>query len=352
VTSTTPGQPTLLGHATTIDGVPIAVSTHGSGPALVWLPPFPFSNVMAQWRMPRMRDVYTRLSRSIQLVQYDGRGTGRSGRDARDFSLDAHVRDLEAVADHAGLGQFAMLGYYHATAVAVRFAARHPERVTRLVLFGGGLRGADLMSPPETQALLTLIERDWDFFAESAAHAWMGWEIGAEGQAVADAFRTATTPAVARAVVEASRSFDVSADVAGVQAPALVLHRQSDRQIPLEIARQLADALPNGRLQVLPGSLPALFIEQPDADTRLLINFLTGTADAASDSTPATAGGMTAREREVLALIAGGSANAEIAHRLGISIHTVERHAANLYRKIGARNRADATGYAIRHGLA
>ena len=339
----------LLGHAMTSDGVPIAVSAHGDGPSLVWLPPFPFSNVMAQWRMPRMREVYTRLGRSLRLVQYDGRGTGRSGRDTRDFSLDAHVRDLEAAADLAGLSEFAMLGYYHATAVAIRFAARHPDRVTRLVLFGGGLRGADLMSPPETQALLTLIERDWDFFAESAAHAWMGWEIGAEGQAVADAFRTATTPTIARAVVEASRSFDVSNDAAHVEAPTLVLHRQSDRQIPLEVARQLAGALPNGRLKVLGGSLPTLFIEQPDADTRLLIDFLTGRPDA--ESAPTVAGALTARERQVLALIAGGSANTEIAHRLGISVHTVERHAANLYRKIGARNRADATGYAIRHGI-
>jgi DNA-binding CsgD family transcriptional regulator len=103
----------------------------------------------------------------------------------------------------------------------------------------------------------------------------------------------------------------------------------------------------------LAGSLPALFVEDREGDMRVIIDFLTGEPNAvhANARPSATPHGLSAREHEVLALIAGGEANAEIAHRLGISVHTVERHAANLYRKIGARNRADATAYALRHRL-
>jgi DNA-binding CsgD family transcriptional regulator len=62
--------------------------------------------------------------------------------------------------------------------------------------------------------------------------------------------------------------------------------------------------------------------------------------------------GLSPREREVLGLVAAGESNSQIARRLGLSTHTVERHVANLYRKIGARGRADATAYALRNGLA
>jgi pimeloyl-ACP methyl ester carboxylesterase len=278
-----------LRYARTTDGVSIAYTLTGEGPALVWLPPVPLSNVFGQWRVPRFRHAYERLGQHVRLLIYDGRGTGHSQREVDDFSLEAMLRDLDAVVDHAAIETFALLGYYSSAVTAIAYAARNSNRVTRLVLFGGTMRLLDAMSPPESQALVTLIDRDWDLFVDSAAHAWMGWSVGEEGRLVADAFRTATTPAAARAMIEAARDMDVSADVGKVRVPALVVHRQGERQIPLEVSEQLAQALPDGRLLRLDGASAGLFLEDPDADLAVLLDFLTGEPDGAAPSAPSAA---------------------------------------------------------------
>jgi pimeloyl-ACP methyl ester carboxylesterase len=275
-----------LRYARTTDGVSIAYTLTGEGPVLVWLPPVPLSNVFGQWRVPRFREAYERLGEHMRLLIYDGRGTGHSQRDVHDFSLQAMLRDLDAIVGHAAIETFALLGYYSSAVTAIAYAARHPERVTRLILFGGTLRLLDAMSPPESQALVTLIDRDWDLFVDSAAHAWMGWSVGEEGRLVADAFRTATTPAAARAMIEAARDMDVSADVGSVRVPALVVHRQGERQIPLEVSEQLAQALPDGRLLRLDGASAGLFLEDPGADLAVLLDFLTGETDGAVRRAP------------------------------------------------------------------
>jgi DNA-binding NarL/FixJ family response regulator len=342
-----------LRYAHTTDGVTIAYTVEGRHePTLVWLPPAPFSDVLAQYAMPLLRNVYARIAGRVRLVLFDGRGSGHSQRDVTDLSLDAELRDLDAVVDDAGLTRFALLGYYHSVPHALAYAARHPGRVTQLVLFGGTARGNDAMSPAETQALLTLIERDWVLFVESAAHLWMGWEAGEHGRRMASMFRTATTPTITRAVMEASAAVDVSAELPKVIAPALVMQSRNDRQLPAELTRALAESLPNGRIGLMSGNAATLFAEEGDADVDLILDFLTGGAHEVAPS-PASgdASGLTPRELEVLRLVAGGETNAEIAHRLGLSIHTVERHAANLYRKIDARGRADATAFAVRRGL-
>ena len=342
-----------LRYTRTSDGVTIAYQVLGRGPALVWLPSL--SNLMAQWRVPVLRDAYRRLAGSMTLVLYDGRGTGSSDRrvDVEDLGVEAHLRDLDAVLAAAGLPAPSLLGYYHSVATAIAFAADHPRRVPRMVLFGGAARMRDAMSPAQTQALLSLVDQDWDLFADAAAQAWLGWGSGESGPLVAEAFRTATTPAVARAWFTAGEAIDVTERLPRVEAPTLVLHRQGERQIPVEVSRRLAAALPKGRLLELPGSSPTLFLEDAAGDVDRVSGFLLA-GEVSAPATRAAAGGdgITARELDVLRLLAAGDSNAEIARSLGITVHTVERHAANLYRKIGARGRADATAYAVRRGLA
>jgi DNA-binding CsgD family transcriptional regulator len=140
-----------------------------------------------------------------------------------------------------------------------------------------------------------------------------------------------------------------------VTAPTLVLHRQGERQIGVDVSRTLADALPHGRLVVLPGSSPTLFLEDARGDLDLVTDFLSTGRTHGPGAIPRvgpSAPDITGRERDVLRLLAAGDSNAEIARQLGITVHTVERHVSNLYRKIGARGRADATSYALRHGVA
>lgn len=200
---------------------------------------------------------------------------------------------------------------------------------------------------------------------------------------MAAAIRGAVTPQIARATMQAASAADVTDQLARVVAPTLVLHRRGMPQIPADVPASLASDLPRGRLVMLEGTQPSLFMEDPGGVVRLLLGFLgdgiepAGTAAArqgeapsiVAPAAPGTAGrvagqdpphgdhaprpgGLTRRELEVLRLLASGESNAQIARALGLSTHTIERHVANLYRKIGARGRADATAYAVRGGLA
>src|SRR5690242_60774 len=346
-----------IGYARSSDGVSLAFTITGDGPAVVFVPWVPFSNLRMEWQNPVLNRVFQQMARRLTLVHYDGRGTGHSQRDVTDLSLEAMVSDLEAVVDRAGLAEVSLLGQYNSCPHAIAYAARRPERVRRMVLFGGSARGWDAMSARQTQAMLSLIEQDWDLFADTAAHQWMGWSAGEAGRAVADGIRGAVTPQIARATMQAASAADVTDQLPGVAAPALVLHPRDMTQIPVEVARSLAMDLPRGRLVLLEGARPVLFGEDPDEAVTLVMDFFCdgiepAGAPPAGVSSALPPDGLSRRELEVLRLVAAGETNSQIARRLGLSTHTVERHVANLYRKIGARGRADATAFAFRSGLA
>jgi DNA-binding CsgD family transcriptional regulator/pimeloyl-ACP methyl ester carboxylesterase len=340
------------------DGVRIAWTSVGSGPTLIHMPGVPFSNIEGEWRIPVLQRAFTELGEQVRFIQYDGRGTGRSQRDVTDFTLEAFLLDLDAVVKAARLDQVVLLGFYHSATHAIAWAARHPEQVRGLILFGGTTRGWDAMRGPGTQALLSLVERDWDTFVESIAHAWLGWPAGEDGRLAAEWFRTATTPTTARAVFQAAYAIDVTADAARVQCPVLVLHRTNATVIPFELSADLARAIPDGHLEMLPGSSASLFFETGELVVDRLVAFVKDpaappTAVEVRRARPVQGSGdLSPREVEVLRLLAGGESNSQIAARLGISINTVERHVGNVYRKIDARGRADATAWAIRNGVA
>jgi DNA-binding CsgD family transcriptional regulator/pimeloyl-ACP methyl ester carboxylesterase len=352
-----------ISYARSADGVSLAFTAVGDGPALVFVPWVPFSNLRVEWENPFLSSIFEQLARRLTVIHYDGRGTGHSQRDVTDLSLDAMVGDLAAVVDQAGMAEVSLLGQYNSCPHAIAFAARHPERVKRMVLFGGDGRGWNAMSARQTQALLSLIEQDWDLFADTAAHQWLGWSAGEAGRAMAEGIRGAVTPQIARATLQAASATDVTEQLPRVAAPTLVLHRRDMAQIPVEVARSLARDLPRGRLVVLAGSQPTLFMEDQDVVVSMLVGFFCDGIEPAEDTVASMAtaapghpvpppNGLSRRELEVLRLLAAGESNRQIARRLNLSPHTIERHVANLYRKIGARGRADATAYAMRNGLA
>jgi DNA-binding NarL/FixJ family response regulator len=346
-----------LAQAKTADDVAIAYAVTGSGPTLIHLPWVPFGNVVAEWRIPSLQQAYRTLSDDLRLVQYDGRGTGHSQRDVDEVRLETMLCDLETVVEAVGAQRFALLGLYVSCGVAIVYAARHPERVTSMVLFGGALRFWDLLGVSSTQALMSLIERDWDTFSESAAHAWYGWPDPVTGARGADAFREAVTPEIARKTMRAASRIDVTANAAAVRCPVLVLHRMGASSIPLSASEAMEAALPDGQIEHIDGSSANLFAQYPEEVARRIAGFVHD--PAAPPSTPprrlaglGAVGGLSPREMEVRQRIAAGESNGEIARHLHVSINTVERHVTNLYRKIDVRSRAEATAFAIRNDLA
>ena len=127
-------------YCTTADGVRLAYATSGSGPPLVkasnWLTHLDF-----EWDSPIWRHWWEALSERHQVLRYDERGNGMSQRDVTGVSFDTWVQDLEAVVDAAQLDRFALLGISRGASIAIAYAVRHPERVSRLVLYGGFAAG-------------------------------------------------------------------------------------------------------------------------------------------------------------------------------------------------------------------
>jgi pimeloyl-ACP methyl ester carboxylesterase/DNA-binding CsgD family transcriptional regulator len=351
-------------YSLTADGVSIAFWTLGKGAPLVYMAGGPWGHVEL-WDVPECRRWYERLAQERMLVRYDVRGTGWSERDVSDHSLDALVADTEAVVDRLGLERFAMFGAFDAGPVAIAYAARHPERVSRLILWCSWARSSEIRSP-RIRAWLGLIDQDWELMTDTCAHLALGWPAGEVGRHAAQRLRESVTPEAARVALEAMGKFDVTALLPRLKVPTLVLHRNDIPWLPVDIARALASRIPDARLMVLEGEATAPYLGDSEAAASAIDEFLGEVEEGRTARQGAWAPGaepeeprqaraypdrLTAREAEVLRRLAGGKTNNEIAEELYMSVRTVERHVANIYAKIGARGRANATAYALTHNL-
>lgn len=337
-------------YTATSDGVSIAFWTLGEGPPLVYLAGGPWSHIEL-WQVPECRRWYERLARGRTLVRYDMRGTGLSERSGADFSLDALVQDVEAVVDRLGLERFTLFGAADAGPVAVAYAARHPERVSCLILWCTMARWAEARRHSgDWQLLAELRDPEWKLIADWCALGALGWSAGEIGRSSAAHLRMSVTPEAMQAAHAAMMQFDVTDLLPRVQAPVLVLHRREIAWLPIQAAADLAARLPDARLTILDGDATAPYLGDTETATRAIDEFL-GDSTAQPASARLAPDGLTVRETEVLRLIAGGRTNDEIAATLVLSVRTVEQHIRNIYRKIHARGRADATAYTLTHGL-
>ncbi len=349
-------------YVTSSDGVSIAFWTLGEGKPLVCLAGGPWCHVES-WYVPECRRWYERLAQKRMLVWYDLRGTGFSEREVSDYSLEALVADVEAVVDRLGLDEFAMLGAADAGPVAVAYAARHPERISRLVLWCSWARTSDLRSP-RMEAWFRLMDQDWELTTDTCVHIALGWSVGEAGRDAAKHLRESVAPEAMRGALAAVGTFDVTELLPRLKAPTLVLHRSNIPWLPVDIARTLASRIPEARLIVLEGESTAPYLGDTEAAAGAIDEFLAERErmaqwEAGVPSTErekprearASSDGLTVREVEVLRRLAGGKTNGEIADELYVSVRTVERHIANIYAKIGTRGRANATAYVLTRGL-
>jgi pimeloyl-ACP methyl ester carboxylesterase/DNA-binding winged helix-turn-helix (wHTH) protein len=237
------------------DGVRIAYATSGSGPPLVkpanWL-----THLEYDWESPVWRHWLHALSRDHTLVRYDERGSGLSDREADDLSFDSWVRDLEAVVDAAGLDRFPLLGISQGCAVAMAYAVRHPERVSRLVLYGGYLQGSLARARSEqekeearmlTQGMPVYWGRDNPAFRLFFAARFVPEGTQEQMRWFSELTRVTTSPQTAVRLRTASSNIDVTGIAPGVRVPTLVLHGTGDAAVPFEEGRRMAAAIPDAR---------------------------------------------------------------------------------------------------------
>jgi pimeloyl-ACP methyl ester carboxylesterase/DNA-binding CsgD family transcriptional regulator len=332
-----------ISFCTAPDGVRLAYAVHGSGPPIVrvatWLTHLEFD-----WESPVWRHWLDGLAEGHLVVRYDERGCGLSDREPGELSVDTWVADLETVIGAAGLERFALLGISQGAAIALVYAARHPERVTQLVLYGGYARGRKFRRPDERrqeEALISAIRAGWDdpnptfrrvfsmLFLPRSTPEQMAWYD--------DLLRRSTSAEAAARLFDARGSVNVVEITPQVSVKTLVVHAREDRVVPVEEGRLLAALIPGAQLVLLESANHILLADEPAWP-----NFLSQLhAFLGTERTPAPLlVDLSPRELEVLELVAAGLTNEAIAGRLSLSVRTVERHLSNVYTKLGVSGKA------------
>jgi DNA-binding SARP family transcriptional activator/alpha-beta hydrolase superfamily lysophospholipase len=253
------------------DGVGLAYATTGQGPVLVkaanWL-----SHLEYDWNSPVWRHWLTGLGRNNTLVRYDERGCGLSDWNVNEFTLDAWVMDLEAVVDALGLERFPLLGMSQGAAIAVEYAVRHPEKVSRLILYGGYIRGRRHrnLAPEqleEQDVLIQLIKVGWGkehpAFRQVFSTLFLPEGTPEQLHAFNELQRISSSPEIAAQIVNGFQGIDVVEQARRVTQPALILHARGDLRIPFEEGRLMAATIPNARLVTLESRNHILMEDEP-----------------------------------------------------------------------------------------
>jgi len=233
---------------TTSDGVRIAYATVGEGPPLVWVPGW-VSHLEVMWDYPPFRAQGEVYGQHLLYVRYDKRGTGLSDRNISDFSIEARVRDLEAVVDDLKLKTFALEGLSEGGPVAIAYAARHPRRVSRLILYGTFARLHPTREQQQTmEALMALVRAEWGLGSATLTNVFMPGATTEELQFFIKLQREGATQEGAAAMLEANVAADVSQLLSQIRVPTLVIHGKGDLAVPFEYGRELAGGIPGARL--------------------------------------------------------------------------------------------------------
>ena len=326
-------------YTTTSDGYQLAYATAGAGEQSVLLLPFHHNHVLLRWHGPTW---FSGLAEHFRAVHYDSRGQGLSTRGLTvDPTMEDYRCDMETVIGAAGLDRFAMVAYGGFGHVALRYAVDNPERVTALVL----VCSCASFKAWTRSAFLDVAEENWDLFLELQTR-----KIRPEFQArVIDWIKAMSTQSD---YVRLVRCFISSSDVTDilplVSMPTLLLHSLDQHWLPPAEGANVAASIPGARIIFTDGDI------EPDDRQAVpaLVEFLEGLA-APIPIGPAPSGNVSSmaplsrRQLEVLRLISEGKRTREIAEALVLSERTVERHIADVYAKIGARNRSEATAYVL-----
>ena len=233
-------------YAKTEDGVSIAYWTMGEGPAVVNLQTPPWSNIEFEAKEWPMHGI---IASRCRLIRYDHRGAGSSHREVDELSLDAHVQDLEAVVDRLDLAQFVLLAFDGP--IAITYAARHPERVSHLLMYGAVARMADEYDLPRMRNAYSILESgDWEMFTDTLGLAWAGWADSGLARDLSKFYRTCTEPEVARRTIKAYSQVDVTDLLPSLQVPVSIVYPKESPVTDIRFGRSLAAAIPNARLTV------------------------------------------------------------------------------------------------------
>jgi pimeloyl-ACP methyl ester carboxylesterase/DNA-binding CsgD family transcriptional regulator len=336
--------------AHTGDGVRLAYTIDGDGPGVIvkvgmWLTHLEFDATN-----PLQRHWLDAMRTRGRYIRYDARGCGLSDPSPNEIGFERWVDDLETVTLTVTDEPITVLGFSQGAAIAVAYAARQPERVSRLILHGGFARGrlarartADERAEAET--MCQLAEQGWakedgayrQFFTTQILPA----ATPQQQQWFNELQRISASPAIAARYMRVFNTIDVTTLLPHVQCPTLVLHSKDDVRVPFDEGRLLATSIPNAQLVPIDGSNHALMGDEPgwEQAVRAIDAFL---PVRGHPSSPGFVGHLTPRQLEILELIAQGCANAEIAERLHLADKTVRNQVSAIFDEMAVTSRSQA----------
>jgi class 3 adenylate cyclase/pimeloyl-ACP methyl ester carboxylesterase len=260
------------------DGVNLAVATLGSGPPLILVPGW-LSHLELDWRDPFARSLFERLASERQLIRYDKRGTGLSDRSIGDHSLDAQVRDLEAIVDQLQLRRIALLGYCQGGPISIGYATLHPQNVCGLILYASYCSGRRWREakPGLPDALASLIRADWGGYgATTILDVLVPGAQPELRQQFAEYQRQSATAEDAVSMLETLTQYEITPLLSQIATPTLVLHRRDDRASPFQQGREIASQIRGARLVPLEGDIHVIWLGDTEPIITAIDDFLSG----------------------------------------------------------------------------
>lgn len=340
------------------DGAQIAIATLGRGPVVLrsahWL-----SHVEHDARSPVWAPWLRELSKDHTLIRYDQRGCGLSDAAPPSMAFEAWVDDLEAVVEAQGHKRFALFGMSQGGAIAIAYAARHPERVSRLVLLGAyaqGMLRRDItrQQREEAEVMLKLIHLGWGrenpAFRQTFTSQFLPDGTADQHRSFNDLQRMTASPENAARIVETLYQIDVTEQARRLRVPTLVMHAREDARVPFDEGLRLAALIPGARFASLQSRNHILLDTEP-AWAQFLSEYRAFMRDAAGPDADLGEAGLTSSERQVLELLARGLDNDAIARTLAKSEKTVRNQVSSIFGKLGTATRAQTVALARDAGI-
>lgn len=346
-------MPGTIRYCTTRDGVRLAFRSIGQGSPVIkaanWL-----GNLQSDAEIEATRHWVDAISRRHTLIWYDGRGCGLSDRDVGSISLDAWVLDLQAVIEAAGHERFVLLGISQGAAIAIRYAARHAQRVRGLIVYGGYVRGVHHQGISQRTRFLfdetvRIAELGWGSNARAFRNLFLARMLPGASESILSEYdaryRNTVSGVMAARYMQAFYEIDAREDAARVACPSLVLHVEGDLTILKREGELVASLIPGARWVLVPGEnhLPLATDPGWPVIRREIDAFLENLAAGEDAAAPPR---LTSRQREVLVLVARGLTDKGIARQLALSPRTVEMHVAGAIDALGCRSRSEAVSRA------
>jgi pimeloyl-ACP methyl ester carboxylesterase/DNA-binding CsgD family transcriptional regulator len=320
----------------------VAYSTAGTGPALLcdsgWI-----THLRGQLELLSFGNFVEHLAERFTVIRYDKPGCGLSDRDGIDLSFDGQVAAAIAVADAVGADRFRLFGASQGGQLGAAIAARYPDRIEALVLYGMCASGRDLAPAEIRNSIVALVRAHWGLGLKALAGAFVADPTAEDVEAFARFQRASASADVAARLLEVYYDTDVRAMLPEVRARTAVLHREADKGTRFELGREVAALIPGATLIPLQGSSHLFYHGDWPAVLDAMLGFLSEPASPEPR--------LTGRELEVAELVAEGLTNQAIARRLSIAPRTAEAHAENIRRKLQVRSRAQIAAWVTEHRL-